>query len=52
MKQAQYFAWIEIALTRGQSPLLESVVRRYRPVWSRTSIGAATLYFYEPGREV
>jgi poly(beta-D-mannuronate) lyase len=50
MQQAQYFAWMEILGARFGDARVEAFVRRYRPVWSRSSVGAATLYFYEPGR--
>ncbi len=47
---AQYFAWAEIVQARFPNARVEALVQRYRPVWSRSSIGAATLYFFEPGR--
>jgi poly(beta-D-mannuronate) lyase len=48
MEQAQYFAWMEIFYALFRDARVEEVVRPHRPVWSRSSIGAATLYFYEP----
>jgi poly(beta-D-mannuronate) lyase len=48
MAQAQYFAWMEIYCARFDDSRVEEVVAPYRPVWSRASIGAATLYFYDP----
>jgi poly(beta-D-mannuronate) lyase len=48
MGQAQYFAWMEIFNAQFRDARIETFVRPYRPVWSRSSIGAATLYFYEP----
>ena len=48
MEQAQYFAWMEIFYALFRDARVEEFVRPHRPVWSRSSIGAATLYFYEP----
>jgi poly(beta-D-mannuronate) lyase len=48
MAQAQYFAWMEIYRARFHDSRIEDFVAPYRPVWSRASIGAATLYFYDP----
>jgi poly(beta-D-mannuronate) lyase len=42
-----YFAWAEIYGALFPNSRIEDLVSPYRPVWSRTSIGAATLYFYE-----
>ncbi len=49
--QGQYFAWTEIVQARSPNARLEALISSYRPVWSRSSIGAATLYFYEPAAE-
>jgi poly(beta-D-mannuronate) lyase len=50
MAHGMYFAWMEIFCARFPDARLEAFVQPYRPVWSRSSIGAATLYFYEPRR--
>jgi poly(beta-D-mannuronate) lyase len=46
--EERYFAWMEVYRARFGDARVEAAVAPYRPVWSRLSIGAATLYFYAP----
>jgi poly(beta-D-mannuronate) lyase len=49
MSEPRYFSWMEIYQATCPEPRVEAAVAPRRPVWSRISGGAATLYFYEPG---
>jgi poly(beta-D-mannuronate) lyase len=51
MRESEYFAWMEVYLARFPDERVEAFVGPHRPVWNRSSVGAATLYFYEPNRE-
>src|SRR3546814_249620 len=44
----QYFAWMEIWLTHFDDPLVEELVRVYRPTFNRGAGGYLTLYFKRP----
>ncbi|MDH3195126.1 MAG: alginate lyase family protein [Hyphomicrobiales bacterium] len=44
----QYFAWMEVYLSRFDDPRMEAIAARYRPIFNRSAIGAATLYFFRP----
>jgi hypothetical protein len=48
--ESGYFAWIEIYAARHPDARLHEVVASHRPVWSPSSVGAATLYFLQPQR--
>jgi poly(beta-D-mannuronate) lyase len=45
----QYFAWMEIWLSRFAAPRLERFVAPRRPVYNRSVGGYVTLFFWDPG---
>jgi poly(beta-D-mannuronate) lyase len=51
MEDDQYFAWMEIWLSRFDAPRLERFVAPYRPVHNRSAGGYVTLYFWDPARD-
>lgn len=50
MRDDQYFAWMEIYLSRFDEPRMEAIAARYRPIFNRNAGGAATMYFLKPGK--
>jgi poly(beta-D-mannuronate) lyase len=48
----QYFAWMEIYLTRFEAPRLERWIAPRRPVYNRSAGGYVTLLFWDPDRSV
>ena len=49
---AQFFAWMEVYLSRFDDPRVEAIASRYRPIYNRSAIGAASLYFFKPSPEI
>ena len=45
----QYFAWMEIWLSRFDAPRLERFVAPRRPIYNRSAGGYVTLFFWDPG---
>jgi poly(beta-D-mannuronate) lyase len=45
----QYFAWMEIWLSRFDAPRLERFVAQRRPLYNRSAGGYVTLFFWDPG---
>ena len=50
MDDDQYFAWMEIYLSRFDAPRLERWIAPRRPVYNRSAGGYVTLFFWNPGR--
>lgn len=52
MQDDQYFAWMEIYLSRLDEPRMEAFAARHRPIFNRNAGGAATMYFLKlkPGK--
>jgi poly(beta-D-mannuronate) lyase len=46
---SQYFAWMEIWLSRFDAPRLERFVAPRRPLYNRSAGGYVTLFFWHPG---
>jgi poly(beta-D-mannuronate) lyase len=46
----QYFAWMEIYLSRFADPRLERWIAPRRPLYSRSAGGHLTLFFWDPDR--
>ncbi|HZA66848.1 MAG TPA: alginate lyase family protein [Geminicoccaceae bacterium] len=46
----QYFAWMEIYLSRFADPRIERWIAPRRPVYSRSAGGHVTLFFWDPDR--
>ncbi|HSH49700.1 MAG TPA: alginate lyase family protein [Halomonas sp.] len=51
IRDGQYFAWMEIYLSRFDNPRLDAFLRDYRPVYNRSAGGYTTLYFMAPDRQ-
>lgn len=51
IRDGQYFAWMEIYLSRFDAPELDAFLRDYRPVYNRSAGGYTTLYFMAPGMQ-
>jgi poly(beta-D-mannuronate) lyase len=49
MKDNQYFAWMEIWLSRFDAPRLERFVAPRRPLYNRSAGGYVNLFFWHPG---
>ncbi len=47
LQDDQYYAWMEIYLSRFDSPRIQAVVAPVRPIFNRSAIGPATMYFLE-----
>jgi poly(beta-D-mannuronate) lyase len=45
----QYFAWMEIYLSRFAAPRIDRWLAERRPVYNRSAGGQVTLYFWHPG---
>ena len=50
MDDRQYFAWMEVWLSRFDDPEIEANAARFRPIFNRSAGGFTTLYFYRPDR--
>jgi poly(beta-D-mannuronate) lyase len=48
LNDPQYFAWMEIWLSRFDAPRLERFVAPRRPIYNRSAGGYVTLYFWDP----
>ena len=46
---SQYFAWMEIWLSRFDAPRLARFIAPRRPIYNRSAGGYVTLFFWEPG---
>ncbi|WP_404378824.1 alginate lyase family protein [Caenispirillum salinarum] len=48
----QYFAWMEIYLSRFDNAKLSEFIRYQRPVYNRSAGGYVTLYFMDPDAQI
>ena len=48
LRDNQYFAWMEMYLSRFDNAAMKEFIRYQRPIYNRSASGYATLYFMDP----